>query len=191
MDLKINDIVSLSLVFVLIFILHSCATKSDIIIDYCEMLALDQSYISSDRSDEEKFQSDRKARKAIFKENFNKIIEYSKINGFPEMGSLQTSGLDSCRNWAVMITLFHVGQSQPHLFFEKETKQLLEKEIEEGRLKSGSLFPPLREGFRNHEFCIQERQDIYSALKAWQIEIDDLPQIQFIDCSNFTDIKSN
>ena len=180
--MKIKLSKNVLLASIIAFVLMSCKNEASTELDYCKMLKLDQSYVSNGGTVEE-LESDNLKRKDIFKDNLDQIIQYSKTNGFPEMGSLQTSGLDSCRNWAVMITLFHVGQTQPILFFEKETQQLLEKEIKEGRLKSGSLFPPLREGFEGHEFCLDRKEEMYNALIAWQLKVEELPEIKFVDCS--------
>lgn len=169
-------------ILVIILTIISCKDSSPKEIDFCRMLELDQSYTDSDSINKEKFNLNKKKRHKLIKDNFNQLIQYSKQSGFPEMGSLQTTGLDSCRNWAVMITLFHIGQIQPKLFFENGTKQLFEKEISEGRLKSGSLFPPLREGFRSHDFCIDNKESILAALESWQLNLDDLPDIKFVNC---------
>lgn len=183
MKINISKLTEAIFLFITSLFIWSCNNADDVKPNYCKMLELDQSHVNSDRSNEKLFNSDKQARHEIFRDNFNQIIQYSKINGFPEMGSLKASGLDSCRNWAVMITLFHVGQSQPKLFFDAETKEILKKEIIEGRLKSGSLFPPLREGFRSHEFCIEKKDEIIETLISWQIKIDDLPEMKFVKCS--------
>jgi len=179
--MKTNTIKHIVFTSIVTLIFWNCTNETNLKLDYCEMLELDQSFVENDGS-EKQIKSNHAKRKKGFKENFERIIQYSKYNGFPEMGSLQTSGVDSCRNWVVMITLFHVGQTQPKLFFENETKQLLEKEIMEGRLESGSLFPPLREGFKNHEFCLTRQDQIHNALIAWNLKIEDLPKIKFVDC---------
>lgn len=146
------------------------ACKNQTEIDFCTMLHLDQTLRNEERLE-------------VFKENLYKITEYSKTNGFPEMGSLKATGLDSCRNWAVMITLFHVGQSQPKLFFEEEISDVFTSEINNGRLRSKSLFPPLREGFKNHSFCRRNKAKIYALLESWDQDMSQLPTIQFVDCT--------
>ena len=99
------------------------------------------------------------------------------------MGKLDVSGIDSCRNWAVFITCFHIGQIEPQLFFEDETIKVLTKEIENGNLKSSSLFTSFREGFRNHEFCESKKDIILSTLKNWKIKVEELPEIKYKDCT--------
>ena len=117
------------------------------------MLELYQSYGRNQGINRVEAKSNSKKRKEIFIGNFNQLTKYSKQNGFPEIGSMQTLGLDSCKNWVIVLTLFHIGHSQPKLFFKSEIIELFKKGIENGRLKNGSLSTALCEGFRNHKFC--------------------------------------
>ena len=123
---------SLSLFAVFVIALLSCKNKKDI--DFCHMLSLDQSHVNYDTSDMEQLEADRKIRKDLIKNNFKEIIDYSRNNQFPEMGELSATGLDSCRNWAVFITCFHIGQIAPHLYFEEGTVEVLTREMERGQL---------------------------------------------------------
>lgn len=99
------------------------------------------------------------------------------------MGKLDVSGIDSCRNWAVFITCFHIGQIEPQLFFEKETIDVLTKEIKNGNLKSSSLLTSFREGFRSHEFCASQKELIENTLKSWDINMEELPEIRYKKCA--------
>lgn len=163
-----------------IFLIVGCHSKE---LDYCKMLELDQSHINTDTTDMAKVEIDRKKRKELIKNNFKELIDYAKYNRFPEMGKLNVSGIDSCRNWAVFITCFHIGQIEPQLFFEDETIKVLTKEIENGNLNSSSLFTSFREGFRNHEFCESKKDIIQSTLEKWEIEVEKLPAIKYKDCN--------
>ena len=165
----------------LLFILHSCQVNE---LDYCKMLELDQSYVNLDTSDRVKFEADRMKREELINKNFKDLIEYSKLNQFPEMGRLDVTGIDSCRNWAVFITCFHIGQIEPKLFFEDETIEVLTREIERGNLKGSALFTSFIEGFRNHQFCTNQKDMIYKTLKSWEINVEELPKIRFIDCTH-------
>jgi len=166
---------------VLIFLIIGCQSKE---LDYCKMLELDQSHVNMDTTDRAKMEVDRTKRKELIKNNFKELIDYAKYNRFPEMGKLNVSGIDSCRNWAVFITCFHIGQIEPQLFFEDETIEVLTKEIKKGNLKSSSLFTSFREGFRNHEFCENQKDVIQSTLKNWEIKIDELPKVRYKNCTN-------
>ncbi len=163
------------------FLIIGCQSKE---LDYCKMLELDQSHVNMDTTDRAQIEVDRRKRKELIKHNFKKLIEYSKHNRFPEMGKLDVTGIDSCRNWAVFITCYHIGQIEPQLFFEHETIEILTKEIENGNLESNSLFTSFREGFTNHEFCKSEKDLIESTLKTWKIEIEELPKIKYKKCLN-------
>ncbi len=166
---------------IVLLTLFGCQSKE---LDYCKMLELDQSHVNTNTSDAIKVASDRNKRKELIKENFKDLIDYAKTNRFPEMGRLDASGIDSCRNWAVFITCFHIGQIEPQLFFEDETIKVLTREIQNGTLEGSSLFTSFREGFKNHEFCNSQKEVIYSALQNWQINIDELPEIRFRKCTN-------
>jgi hypothetical protein len=148
------------------------------------MLKRDQSYIHSNNSDSIQVELNWVRRKEIIKENFKQLIAYSEQNRFPEMGSLNNHGVDSCKNWAVFLTCFHIGQIEPQLFFEEETINILTREINKGNLQGSSLFSSLREGFKNHSFCKSEKEKILQTLKSWNINKDDLPPIRFIECNN-------
>jgi len=168
----------------LLIILCSCKDKGTNQIDFCEMLKLDQSYLDSDIGDVE-FKSNQIKRHNIFKSNFEELITYSKSQGFPEMGSVKNvTGIDSCRNWAVKMALFHVGQTQPHLLFQPHVIEVLTKEIKERRLKSSKLIGALWEGFGEFKFCISQKDLMYNALKNWGYEVSELPEILFVDCED-------
>ncbi len=98
------------------------------------------------------------------------------------MGELSATGLDSCRNWAVFITCFHIGQIAPHLYFEEGTVEVLTREMGRGHLKSGKLFTSLREGFGNHEFCEDKRTFMLETLERWDFDVEGLPEIRFVEC---------
>lgn len=172
---------TLGILSVVIFLIIGCQSKE---LDYCKMLELDQSNVTVDTSDEVKMEADRTKRKELIKNNFKQLIDYAKHNRFPEMGELDVSGIDSCRNWAVFITCFHIGQIEPQLFFEDETIEVLTKEINKGNLKGSSLFTSFREGFRSHEFCDTQKEVIQNTLKKWGIKIDELPKIRYRSCTN-------
>lgn len=162
-----------------LFFLVGCQKKE---LDFCQMLELDQSHVNYDRSDTIKMKNDRKIRKELIKNNFKDLIEYAKYNSFPEMGEFDVTGVDSCRNWAVFLTCFHIGQTAPHLYFEEETIEVLTREIEKGNLEGSSLFTSFREGFRSHEFCESQKDLIQNTLASWEINIDELPEIRYKKC---------
>ena len=167
-----------------LILLCSCKEKGTKQIDFCNMLKLDQSYVNTDVNDKE-FKSDGIKRNDIFKSNFEELVKYFRSQGFPEIGPLKNvTGIDSCRNWAVKMTLFHVGQSQPHLLFQPHVIEVLTKEIKEGRLKSGKLSGAIWEGFGGFKFCISQKEIMHNALKNWGYEVSELPEIRFIDCED-------
>lgn len=165
---------------ILILILIGCNNE----LDYCQMLADDQSYVSKSTDSKEQRSANREKRHQLIKANFKQLIAHAESEGFPKIGSLNTSGLDSCRNWAVTMTLFHIGQIDPQLFFEDHTIDILSKEIKSGNLSNKSLVPPLREGFDNHRFCLNNKNSIREAVESWDLKLDDLPEMQFVECDN-------
>jgi hypothetical protein len=176
---SINQV--LGILTIILFLLTGCKDKE---LDYCKMLELDQSYVNLETPDMENLEANREKRKMLIKNNFKDLIDYADRNRFPEMGKLDVSGVDSCRNWVVFITCFHIGQIEPQLFFEDKTVEVLTREIERGNLKSSSLFTSFIEGFKSHEFCESKKDIIYGALETWQIKIDELPSMKFKNCKN-------
>ena len=112
-----------------IVVILGCKKASLNQIDFCKMLELDQSYVPNEETTMEEAMLNSQKREKIFKDNFKQLIEYSKQNGFPQIGSLKTTDLDSCKNWAIALTFFHVGQSQPKLFFEKKQPNCLKERL--------------------------------------------------------------
>ena len=164
------------------FALFTCKDAGQKELDFCKMLSLDQSNVFPDTINGIVVKPNSETRVKLFEQNFKQLIQYSEQNGFPELGPLKATGLDSCRRWAVVITLFHIGQSQPKLFFEKHNREVLQNEIENGRMSGGDLFAPLREGFNGHTFCIRDKDEMYAALKAWKLDSKKLPKITFVEC---------
>ena len=74
----------------------SCKETKQNEIDFWKVLELYQSYGRNQGINRVEAKSNSKKRKEIFMGNFNQLTKYSKQNGFPEIGSMQTSGLDSC-----------------------------------------------------------------------------------------------
>ncbi len=107
--MRVISPIVLTVLLVIVILIYSCSRDKVAELDYCNMLELDQSHIPQDWSDQDAVVKENNIRRDIFKNNFEKLMNYAKAKGFPEMGSLQSSGIDSCRNWTLVLTLFHVG----------------------------------------------------------------------------------
>lgn len=88
----------LTFIVLSILVIIGCKEASSNEIDFCKMLELDQSYLPNEEITIDEATSNSQKREEIFKANFRQLIEYSQQNGFPDIGSLQTTGLDSCKN---------------------------------------------------------------------------------------------
>lgn len=180
--MKIKILIQIAISIIIALPMINCNSNEPKEIDFCKMLKRDKSHVNRDTSDIDKYYADKQLRRSLIKENFRELVEYSNIYGLPEMGSLKATGLDSCRNWAVSITIFHIGQIDPILFFDEDAVDLFKREIENGNFKNKNLQYALREGFKNHELCEDRKGDILKALKLWKLNIEDLPKIKFKNC---------
>lgn len=118
-------------------LIASCNRK---VIDppYCEMYKTDQSHVNTDKSNIVQFNTDRNKRISLIEKNFDILIEYSKRFGFPKIEP-NLVVTDSCKYWAVTMTMIHTAQINPELFFSKKMVAFFNKELERGNLQRSLL----------------------------------------------------
>jgi len=162
-------LLSIFLISTYLFLSIGCQFSSKISIDYCQMLANDQSYINRDFSDKDKWQSDRKKRSAIFKHNFELLMDKAKLDGLPKTGTFEDFP-DSCRFNAISLTFIHIAQSQPELLFEKNIILLLEKEIKSGNLHIDIINSAFRMINSNRIFLKRLGKEVQLAIQKWEAE---------------------
>ena len=161
--------------------LLSCKS-SPIVIDYCEMIKSDQSFVNTDKSDMDQFNADRQARHKIFNSNFDAIMQLTSQEGFPYV-SLSTYPADSCKYWAVTMTMIHTAQADPEVFFSKKVAKIFETEMKKGNLEKGLLEKSCIISSRTSEFCEHLRTDIQYATKLWGLKPDIFDESKFVECS--------
>lgn len=152
--------------FLLVF--FACGKK---IVDlpYCEMHEHDQSYVNTDKSDLQKYENDRSNRLKLIENNFELLINYSKRNGFPFVEP-NLSVLDSCKYWAVTMTMLHTAQTRPEHFFSKKMSIFFKKEIDKGFLPKDLLEKCLILTTKTTTLSKDEQLDLASAAKLWSID---------------------
>jgi hypothetical protein len=160
----------------------SCEHNKPIEIDYCEMLARDQYYVNRDETDQAIREENSKKRRQIFEENYEQIIKLTKQEGFPKI-NFENLPQDSCKYWAVTITLIHIAQSRPEIFFSQETVALFKEEMEKGNLDSKNLAPAFRVSFMTNEFCEELQKPIQDAIESWKMESHLNRKPKFRKCS--------
>ena len=157
--------IALLLTIGLNLIIHSCCTQETRVIDYCQMIERDQSYTNPD---EIRADDDWMKREAIFLENFDILITETRKSGFPHIET-KASGVDSCRYWAVIMTLVHMAQAHPELLFTQEIMELFKSEVEKGNLTAVALTPLFKISFVTNEFCEELKEKINQALQEWGV----------------------
>lgn len=161
--------------------LLSCAPINTIEIDFCKMLARDQSNLNYGETDETKREENKKKRRQLFLENYKAIIQLTKDNGFPNI-DFGNSPQDSCKFWAVTSTLIHMAQSKPEIFFSEETISIFKEEISKGNMESQDLTAAFRVSFITNEFCEELEKPIRKAINSWGMEAHIKREPKFKKC---------
>jgi len=162
-------------------ILFHCKNQK-IELDFCKIVELDQSFVSKDKSNMAKFESDRRNRRKLFKKNFEELIVLAKGSGFPN-ADLINEPKDTCISYAITLTLIHIAQSKPDLLFNKETIDLLGKELENGNLNSRDLAPAYQMSIMTTEFCNALKDKIEYASEVWGFDKKLIGKAKFKNCS--------
>lgn len=150
-------------------------------LDYCKMISEDQSYINTNKTDLVNFEADRTERDEIIKRNFELIMHKTKQEGFPSI-TLNNSPKDSCKHWAVLMTMIHTAQSNPNTFFSKEHADLFKREMDKGNIEKKLLVQSSIITARTIDLCSELKPKIAYATKKWGIDFDIFNKTRFIPC---------
>jgi len=144
------------------------------------MIELDQAHVNLDKSDLEKYKSDRKKRRQIFKDNYQLIQEYSKSNLFPnvEMGD---NIKDSCKYSAITMTLIHMAQAHPEAFFSDQNVDYLKSKIDKGEINNRLLDRATKVAMLTKSICLSMKDKILRAIEKWGLNV----QMIRLDDSDF------
>lgn len=165
--------------FVLVSLM-ACKEKT-IALDYCKMIAEDQSYVNTNPSDSINFKADKAKRGKIFEKNFALVINKTKQEGFPYI-NLKNPQEDSCKYWAVSMTMIHMAQSKPAVFFSKKYVNLFKHELDKGNIEKKLLQRASLITARTIDLCEELKPQIEYASKQWAMDIDLFKQANFINC---------
>jgi hypothetical protein len=166
------------LLFIFLMIQFICCKKPHI--DYCVMLAKDQSYLFDKDVPPEENKIRRETRKALINENFQMLLNEIKKNGFPEI-TKETQSLDSCKYYAVVLTLTHICQTDPELFYSPEIEKLFLNELNQGRLDRDLLFTPIKIG-SNEIVCDGLKKRIEEVIHSWGMNLETINNLRYKPC---------
>lgn len=172
----------LKMVMVAIYLsgLIACS-EGPIPLDYCKMISEDQLHVNNDKSDSLKYQADRAERYETFEKNFELIMQKTRQDGFPYV-SLNNYTEDSCKYWAVSMTMIHTAQSNPGKFFSKKYADLFKNEMEKGNLERELLERSSIITAKTMDLCDELKPDIEYAVKTWGIRSNIFDEANFINC---------
>ncbi len=154
---------------ILLLGIFSCSPNKPLAMDYCEMLQRDQSFVDREETDPAKRERNHLKRQQLFIENYEQIIQCTKREGFPKVRFAHLPQ-DSCKYWAVTMTLIHTAQTKPEIFFGDESISLFNQQIKKGNLEPEVLAPAFRVSFTTNEFCDDLEESIRKAIKIWGME---------------------
>jgi len=149
-------------------------------LDYCFIHETDQSFVNTDKSDMVQFQEDKLKRASLIKKNFKDLIYYSESYEFPFVEP-NTSVLDSCKYWAVTMTMIHAAQVQPEEFFSEKNVKLFKKELEKGNIRIELLEQSVIIMVKTKDISKTLEPKIKNALNEWGLESDLINDANFID----------
>ena len=170
--------------FVFIFIvfsgLQSCNEKVAVL-DYCKILTDDQLDVNWDKSDMAKFEADKIKRSNRITNNFELLIRETKENGFPVV-SLNFADDENCKSRAVTMTMIHIAQINPKLFFSGYYSKLFKLEIDKGNLDKELLKRSCIIAFKTEEICENLKSNIEDAINLWKLELSIMRDTKFVKC---------
>jgi hypothetical protein len=157
--------------------------KESVELDFCKMISEDQLYVNNDKSNMEKYNMDKIERHRLFKKNFNLIMLKTKQEGFPSI-SLSNAQADSCKFWAVSMTMIHTAQSEPNVFFSKKYVDVFKEEMDKGNLEKELLRRSSITTAMTIDLCEALKPNIKYATKTWDIDPKIFTEAKFITCAN-------
>jgi hypothetical protein len=156
-------------------------------LDFCKMLALDQSNVDFDKRDTVEMRIVNGRRELIFEQNFIAFIDYVKKNGFPKPNLV--GHIESCRQQAITLMFIHYSQVYPDRFFSNEVKDLFARELE----KDGSYRDFLNQSFKmcfmTNDICLHLKSNVLNCLKVWRLDDELKKMIDYQDCKMTTSLS--
>lgn len=134
-------------------------------IDFCEILKKDQSHINTDKSNRN-YHKDKAYRENLLNKNFELLTEYIKQKKLPKIEHYKDI---PCLNEALQITLIHTAQINQQELFSQKNIDLLQKQINQGRLDKELLKRAIIVMSLTSKICKRHQSNIVSAIKAWEL----------------------
>lgn len=175
-----NSIYILFVITSLVAIIISCSPIQQEPLDYCDIFEKDRSHVNVDKQSKSYLEDSIKRAKNII-ENWKKLEHEVKTSGFPDIHPY-SSGIDSCRYWAVTMTFIHIVQNSSNEFIKKKNMNLMKKEIDAGRMSHDFIFKCFKIGLMTNSFCLSQKEKLNHALKYLNIKRLDLDVNLFKKC---------
>lgn len=170
----------LILIGILLGGLTSCQ-EEPIKLDYCQMIAEDQSFVNPDKSDMDQFNADRAKRRVLIINNFELLMRKTKQTGLPYV-SIGGDSSQTCKHRAVTMTMLHAAQSIPEKFFGKKYAAIFQQEVEKGNLEPELLKISSLLTANTINLCEQLKPEIKAALKLWGLDPAIFANATFVEC---------
>jgi hypothetical protein len=159
----------------------SC-NNEPISLNYCKMIEEDQSFVNTDKTDMNQFNLDKIERHKLFKKNFELLMMKTKQDGFPKV-SLNNFKQDSCKYFAITMTMIHTAQSNPNVFFSEKYANLFKREMDKGNIEKKLLTQSATITAKTIDLCKDIKPDIKFAVELWGIDFSIFNEANFIDCN--------
>lgn len=153
--------------FFFVILAYGCHRGSPSELPYCSMNSRDQSFVNNNKKDIEKYNKDREKRLRLIEENYEMLMGYARRNGFPYI-DFSTQESDSCKFWAVTMTMLHAAQGIPSFYSEKSIR-FFKKEMDKGNITKQLLEQCLIVADRT---TTDFEAEIKRASEAWGVSVD-------------------
>ncbi len=173
-------IFKLSITIVVLLEMVACDNKT-LPLDYCRMIAADQSFVNTNKGNRQAFESDREKRALLIKNNFDLLMEKTRRDGFPSV-SASSQRIDSCKYWAVTMTMIHAAQSAPEVFFSKKYASIFNEELQKGNMERSLLQKASMITAKTIELCDDIKPTIEAATQLWEVDFSIFNEATFVNC---------
>ncbi len=108
-------------------------------------------------------------------------MDKTRQDGFPFV-SIENYQRDSCKYWAVSMTMIHTAQSNPEVFFSKKYTEIFKSELDKGNIERKLLEQSCIITAKTNELCEELQSNIKYATDLWEIEYSIFDEAKFIKC---------
>lgn len=123
----------------------------------------------------------KEIRDAVFKENYEELINLYEKNQFPIVTAEDLFTSDSCRFLLVSITFTHIAQSDPTYFFSRKNRIFIKKLYVNYGLEHEIIRNASEASSLTNELCENLKADVEKSLEEWEIN-DTKEKFKYIKC---------